>query len=302
MVAMVALTAICIRSPNVVFFKRIASHSTHIMLLFVMVGLFFLVINQRRLLFTAFSCAAALCLYFKYTANISLEVPVKTSDPSFKIAHLSTSELISDYEAALDAVKAQKPDLISVLELTPDWQEVLGRLLLTDYPFRAEVTRIDFYGLAVYSKYAISGTDTLYHEEIPTLRVEVLVDPNHTVQIFSSNTNPPLFRRSFEQLRDQLGHIASYIDHSELPTITAGNYNLDQFSDELQDFRAKADLNDSRKTMSPSLNPPTNHLFYNKHLTCLQFQNLYDTLSNRIGIIGEYQLRPVDDQIVKRDP
>ena len=292
---------ICVRPPDVVLLKRVASHSTQIMVLFLLVGIFFLIIDQKRLLFTAFGCSAALCLYFKYVANISLDLPIKTSEPSITFLQSSASELGEDWELSLNSILKQQSDIICFLELTPDWEAVLRDRLGRQYPNSAELTRIDFHGMAIYTKFKIVSVDTIYYEDLPTLQAHIQLDPKHDVRIFATNTNPPLFRKSFEQLRNQLDSIARRVQQDPAPAITAGNYNLDQFSEELQDFRARANLNDSRKSMSPSLNPPTNHLFYSRQLECLSFSNLYDPLNNRIGIFGEYQLRSLTHPLARDD-
>ncbi len=291
MAAMIGVVYICIRPPGVVLLKRIASHSTQIMLLFLLVGLFFLVVDQKRLLFTAFGCSAALCLYFKNVANISLILPVKTAAPSLTILQSSASELGEDFELSLHRILQEKADVICFLELTPNWEQILRSSLTKAYPNRAELTRVDFYGLAIYSKYRISEIDTIYYDDIPTIQAGIQLDDMHKIQVYASNTSPPLFRKSFEQLQKQLDIIAGAVQQSHAPTITAGNYNLDQFSEELQGFRARAKLNDSRKSMSPSLNPPTHHLFYTDALECLSFENIYDSLNYRVGIVGEYQIK-----------
>ena len=288
---MISVVIICIRPPDILLLKRIASHSTQIMVLFLMVGLFFLILDQRRLLFTAFGCSAALCLYFKNVANISLILPIKTAAPALRVLQTSASELGEDWKVSIHQIDQENADVICFLELTPDWARLLDAHLGRRYPNRAQLTRVDFYGLAVYTKYEIGEIDTVYYEDIPTLRTDITLDNELNVSLYVSNTSPPLFRKSFEQLRNQLGMIADQAQNSDKPIITIGNYNLDQFSEELQDFRAQAKLSDSRKTMSPSLNPPTHHIFYNGQLECLSFSNLYDALDYRIGIVGEYQIK-----------
>ena len=286
---MITIMALIIYTPNVVILKKIASHAVHIMILFLAAGMFFLIFDQKRLLFTAFACSAGLCLYFKFVANISINVPIKTSEPSLLITHTNTSELLDDVENNLSAFLKTDADIICLVEITPDWEVVLDDYFSETYPFSVTMTRIDHLGAAVFSKFPITRTDTIYYEDIPNLRIDLQVDRDHRLKLYCSNTNPPLYRRSFEQLRNQLNIIADQITGSNTPVMTCGNYNLDQFSDELQDFRAQANLNDSRKTMSPSLNPPTDHIFYSNALECLSFRNVYNQYSNRIGIIGEFQ-------------
>ena len=229
-----------------------------------------------------------------------MNLPVKTSEPTLTVLQSSASELGADWEVSLDAIQQKSPDVFCFLELTPDWEEVLQRRLLHDYPNHIQLTRIDFYGMAIFTKYKIMSVDTIYYEDIPTLQTRIRLNSQHEISIFASNTSPPLFRRSFEQLRNQLDAIAANVINCSSPAITTGNYNLDQFSEELQDFRAQADLNDSRKSMSPSLNPPTHHIFFNHQLECLSFANIYDSLNNKVGILGEYQLK-ADRQSMARD-
>ena len=180
-------------------------------------------------------------------------------------------------------------DILSVVEMTPDWEYVMSEQFSDVYPYRAFLTRIDHMGSAIFSRFPITQLDTIFYNYLPNLEARLQVNSTHQLAVYSSNTDPPLYRRSFEQLRDQLDVIATNITEKNCPSVTCGNYNLDQFSDELQDFRAKAHLNDSRKSLSPSLNPPTNHIFYNQSFECLSFQNMYNDNSERIGIFAEFQ-------------
>ena len=291
-VGMIALTAICIfKTPDIMMLKRISSHASQIMLLLLGSGLFFLVFDQKRLLFTAFGCVAALCLHFKHVANIDLILPVKTSEPTLTVAQVSTADLAEHWQTSVESLNQSNADVISILEITPDWQVLLKQQLEETYPYSTILTRIDLLGVGIFSKVPITKVDTLIFEEVPHLRATMDVENYAEIAVYTFNTNPPLFRTSLLQLRNQLSLLAGEIQGQNKACIATGNYSLDQFADEIQDFRAKTDLLDSRKTMSPSLNTPTSHIFYNEHFACLRFANLYDDASYRIGIIGEYQLK-----------
>ena len=93
-VGMLSITALSImKTPDIMILKRITAHAIQFMLLLLGAGLFFLAIDQKRLLFAAFGCVAALCLHFKRVANISLILPIKTSEPTLMVAQTSTSDL-----------------------------------------------------------------------------------------------------------------------------------------------------------------------------------------------------------------
>ena len=287
---MLALTALCVmKTPDVMILKRISAHAIQIMILLLVAGLFFFLMNQKRLLFTAFGCVVALCLHFKRVANINLVKPVKTSEPTLIIAQTSTADLAEHWQSSVASLIQSKADILSILELTPDWEALLTHKLAQDYPYQALNTRIDIFGSAIFSKYPLARVDTLQLREVPHLKATIRLPGEQQTQIYSFNTNPPLFRTSLLDLRIQLQELSNDIEQSNLTTIATGNFNLDQFADEIQDFRASSNLLDSRRTMSPSLYTPTNHIFYSKSFTCLRFSNLYDTASLRIGIIGEYQ-------------
>lgn len=287
---MLALTALCImKTPDVMILKRISAHAIQIMILLLGAGLFFFLMNQKRLLFTAFGCVAALCLHFKQVANINLVQPVKTSEPTLMIAQTSTTDLAEHWQTSVESLIQSKADILSILELTPDWEELLTNKLAHDYPYKALNTRIDIFGSAIFSKYPVARIDTLQLREVPHLKTTIQLPGELQTQIYSFNTNPPLFRTSLLDLRIQLKELSNDIELSNMPCIATGNFNLDQFADEIQDFRASSKLSDSRRTMSSSLYTPTNHIFYSNSFACLRFSNLYDTASLRIGIIGEYQ-------------
>ncbi|MCB0685401.1 MAG: endonuclease/exonuclease/phosphatase family protein [Saprospiraceae bacterium] len=289
-VGMLSITALSImKTPDIMILKRITAHAIQFMLLLLGAGLFFLAIDQKRLLFAAFGCVAALCLHFKRVANISLILPIKTSEPTLMVAQTSTSDLAEHWQNSIQSLIRSKADIISILELTPDWEALLTKRLAKDYPYHALNTRIDILGSAIFSKFPVVHTDTLNFMDVPHLKSVVEIPGGLQTRIYSFNTNPPLLRNSLLQLRNELGELSDDIQKEPIPAIATGNYNLDQFADEIQDFRASADLLDSRKTMSPSLFTPTNHIFYSRSFECLHFANLYDTASVRIGIIGEYQ-------------
>lgn len=289
---MMSLVAICIFRPDdVLFLRKIAEFSLHIMVLLLAAGLFFLIMDQTRLVFLAFGSCAMLCLVFKTKADASIRQILRTSEPAINIVHTSTSTLAQDWEESFLAIDRLNTDVITFLEVTPAWQTVIDDYFKDEYTYRTSLVRIDDLGAAVYSMFPISSVDTIIHVNNPSLSLALSLPRDRTVHMILSNTNPPLFRQSFIELRDQLEVLGQEANKLEKqPLLVVGNYNLDQFSDELQDFRAQAKLRDSRKTMTPSLSPPTNHIFYNDYLEFLGFSNIYNRNSLRLGIQGRYQL------------
>jgi len=291
-VGMLSLVAICIGRPDeILILRKIAQFSLHIMILLLAAGIGFLLFDQRRLLFTAFGSCALLCLVFKVKADASIRPILRTNEPIMTIAHSYTSVLADNWEEVYKTLDRLNADVITFLEVTPAWQVVLDEYFASEYTNHTSLVRIDDLGAAVYSMFPIASVDTLMYQDNPSLLVAIKMSPQENCQILVSNTNPPLFRQSFIDLREQLSTITTRIEERQAdPLLVVGNFHLDQFADELQDFRAQASLSDSRKTMTPSLSPPTNHIFYNRRLDFLQFSNIYSRNSQRIGITGQYQI------------
>ncbi len=290
--SLLALTAVCIlKMPDIILLKRISAYAIPVMLSQLGLGLLFLIFGQRQLMLTSFACCAALCLHFKSVANINLVTPAKTSEQSVTIVQVNTGDLAGDWQSLREALLTSGADVITIGELTPDWQQIVLTELLREYPYQVILTRIDLLGVAICSKFPVGYADTLVFEEVPHLRVNLEVPGQPPIDLYTFGTNPPLFRSSLIQLRRQLALLSEEIRLRSIGAIATGNYNLDQFADEVQDFRASARMLDSRRSLSPTLTPPTNHIFYTADLECLKFQNLYDRQSNRMGIMGEYQFR-----------
>ncbi|MBX2816834.1 MAG: endonuclease/exonuclease/phosphatase family protein [Saprospiraceae bacterium] len=299
--AMLAVLIICLYRPSqFIFLRTLAGYSLHLLFLYLAAGLGFMFFGQKRLLFTAFACCACLCLVLKVKADASIQAISTTSQPMLHVLQTSVSSIAGAWSDAYESIVESDPDVIAILEVSPSWKKALDSYLLEDYPHVAVNLRIDDFGTAIYSKTPIHHVDTLGSNSIPSLHVTTELVPETAVHLILSNTFPPLFQQSYQDLRQQLtdiGQVAGQL--SDRALLTLGNYNLDQFSDELQDFRALGGLEDSRKTMTPSLSPPTNHIFFNEMLDFQHFSNLYDASSRRIGIQGIYQYRDEENMATR---
>jgi hypothetical protein len=291
-IGLIGGTLLVVFTPDIVIIKKFAGYSVHFMLALLLAGLLFLILRQQRLMLISFACCAILCIYFKKVANINIIPPLKTSEPTFRLAHFQTSDLTTNWADNLKFIAGEQIDIISFIEITPEWELVLKEFFETVYPYHIYMVRIDYLGSCIFSRFPIITTDTFYYKQNPNLSVSFRITDHYSFDLICSNTQPPLFRRSYEELRGQLNIIAENVMTNPGPTLTVGNYNLDQFSTELQMFRSKAGLSDSRKSLYLSLNhTPTNHIFYSNHLECLSFSNLFNPVSLFIGIVGEYQFK-----------
>jgi endonuclease/exonuclease/phosphatase (EEP) superfamily protein YafD len=142
---LVAGMAISIFTPNFLVFNWWSKFIMQITVGYWIVGLGFLILKQQRLTMIAFACCVVLCLYLKGTTNSRLE-PVKvTNEPKFSIAHFNLSESSNDYNEVISAIKQTNADIISLQEVTPDWNPVLKDSFSKIYPYSCQVGGFDLH-------------------------------------------------------------------------------------------------------------------------------------------------------------
>ncbi|WP_235297703.1 endonuclease/exonuclease/phosphatase family protein [Portibacter marinus] len=294
MILLFLVALVPIFNLKVPFLQFSVDFTVQLMLAYLFLGLLFLTIDKRRLLFTSFICCGMLCLFLKQSSYDRLAFPAVTQQEKVTIAHFNTSSAIGGYESVLSAVLASDADIISFQEVTPDWDAFLTENLSTIYPYNVRNVRIDPYGMEIFSKLPIKSYDTFHYQEIPHQLVNIDIADGEQVNIISAHVLPPLGQRLNERARKHLNTIAEKILSIEAPSIVLGDFNLVYWSNEIISFRQKADLENSRRDISKNLlDVPYDHIFFSKRLECTGFGDITDTSSTHLGIIGTYQLKPL---------
>lgn len=291
-VLLLAIAAVPIFSIKVPILQRSIDFSVQLMLGYLVLGLIFLILGKRRLLFTSFVCCGVLCLFLKQSSNDHLILPESTQEDKMTIAHFNTSSATSGYASMLDAVLQSQADIVSFQEVTPDWDLYLSKNLAELYPYNARNVRIDPYGMEIFSKMPIQSYDTFHFEEIPHQIVNVKISDDEQVNVISAHVLPPVGERLNERAKLHLGKIATKITSIPAPSIVLGDFNLVYWSSEIVNFRESANLDNSRRDISQNLlNVPYDHIFFSNKLECTSFTEIKDSTSSHLGIVGTYQVK-----------
>ena len=290
-------TFICVFTPNYFLFKVGARFAVQIMLGYLLLGFAFLIARQHKLMFTSFACCAGLCLFLKYASDGQLSLPLKNDEKTLDVAHFNVSASIANFSETIDEILAVDADVISLQEVTPDWDIELRKSLQNKYPYSRTIVRLDPFGLAIYSRFPLISTDTFMYEDIPNIVGTVKIDDsNQEICFIASYTLPVFYTNDYERQRNHLMAIANYTNSTDCPVITIGDYNAVPWSYEIQDFKTAANLNDSRQGFMPASNGsfslfqiPSDHIFYSDHLECIGFKEINSPSSGHLGIKGSYQ-------------
>ncbi len=287
---------VCVFPADLFLFKKGAEFAAQIMLSYMVLGLVFLMFKNYKLMFTSFTCCAALCLFLKYTTNSEMAQAPQTNEETLEVAHFNISAT-DDYQFMIDEILESDVDLVSLQEVTPDWDIVLKESLNKKYPYSKTVVRFDPFGLAVYSKYPMNNLDTFVCGGVPNIVGTLeLKNSNRQICFITSHALPPFYTSDYKKQRDHLRRIAEYSNDSACPVVTMGDYNAVPWSYEIQNFRSISNLSDSRRGFFPNSNGsfsifqlPSDHIFYSDELECVQFEDMEDISAGHLGVKGTYQ-------------
>jgi endonuclease/exonuclease/phosphatase (EEP) superfamily protein YafD len=299
-VGLVMGALLCVFTPDVFFLKQSTYFTVQIMLCYFLLGMFFFLVNQRNLMLTSLLCCGFLSLYLKSSSNGHLRLAVKTEEPEIRVAMMNLSNA-EDYFGTMEAIVEKDADVWTFQEITPDWYHVIDLALCDYYPHAATLLRIDPYGMVVFSKFPIQDIDTFYFQGIPNLVVTIDVQGSSGIHLVSSHTTAPVNSEAYRMIREHFRTVSRYITTLSGPVITCGDYNLPSWATELKEYKALAQLNDSRRDIIPASNQgslsifkvPVDHIFFTHDIECTAFRVIQDENARHLGISGTYQLKPV---------
>ena len=282
------LAVLIIVAPYFPSLNLVTNYTIHFMGLFLGIGFIGYFLNNRQVILTSFAIAALLCVQLKNETDTPFTLQKDRNEKQLHIAHINLANVSDPFEL-IPALLKLDCDLISIVELTPDWEQILLSSLSEDYRFHTEMVRIDPFGKAIFSKYPILKVDTITFEETSDLLVEVLIE-DQSYNIFNTYIVPPLDKTSELKAKNQLSKLTTALQgvpHS----IVLGEYNMVYWSTLLKDFKTNALLQSSRRDIIPSsLDVPRDHAFHSAEMKCLGIKDINLNDGSRAGILAKYKL------------
>lgn len=267
------------------------------MLGLLVLGMGFLGMKQQRLMFVSLICCASLALFLKSTTTSKLKAATKEAKPEFTFANVNLTDITLDVDTAFNALMEVDADIITVLEVTPLWEEKLNEFFGEKYPHSKMDVRIDPFGIGVFSKEPFNLIDTFQFDGIPNIIGSFDKNGMQETYFIISHLFPPLSNSKIQQMNDHLETITSYVNKINGPVLSIGEFNSVAWSNEIQTFKSNTGLKDSRRGGMPPLpgksfallNAPLDYIFHSDHLKCLSFEPITDNLTGQLGIFGTYQ-------------
>lgn len=210
----------------------------------------------------AASCAVLLCARRWITAslagvltlvNLSLIAPyyfgaddLAGATPQLKLLSLNVHVLNRDYQPTLDLIADEQPDVILLMEVTPEWIEALEPIASL-YPYSKLMPSKRTDGMALYSRHKISKLDV---ERCPGINLPTLIAelelPGGPVTVVGTHPASPGSAGLFEARNIQLAMVADWVAERTGPKVLIGDLNTTSWSPYFRDLVSESGLRDTR--------------------------------------------------------
>ncbi len=283
-------TIVSVLPPDLLFFRVVSKFVVQIMFTYLFLGLLFLFFSDQSSMYVSFICCGILCLFLRTRSPFF--APTQQGS-NFSIATFNLSLSDDNFDSTISTIINSGADIISIQEVTPDWYAYLDKnpSIKSLYPYDTSLVRMDFYGLAILSKYPFVKIDTFNYKHIPNFMGCIKHDSlNQEIYFITSHTTPPVSSRAYEKIDSHLSKIASKVLEIKKPIIAMGDYQVVPWSSEITRFKTLAKLTDSRRDM-PTTYFPHDHIFYSKELECTDFRSIGTNKTVHLGILGTFQIK-----------
>ncbi len=297
LVALLLLTtALIIIQPEGSQFRIFTNNAVEFLLGILGFSLLCMLLRWHKLMFTAFGCVGVLCFFLKSSSNPEPIYAAPSQAIDFEVFQLNIQNHDwNSYEELSDLLIRSSADVISIQEVTPDWDFALMELLQDSFPYSISIPTISFNGLAVYSKHPILETDTFYHKDTPNISglVKVSRDNNHRTMRFVSTYTSPTFNsdKSYSILKEHFSLIIDEMKERKEALTAFGSFNTVAWSSEMKFFTNMLGLQNSKRSLNPFSLGSYEHIFHSKHLECSDFDVIYSENGDEIGIKATLQFK-----------
>jgi len=185
--------------------------------------------------------------------NLSLIAPLyfgsddlAGATPGLKLLSLNVHFLNRDFQPTLDLIADEQPDVILLMEITPDWVENLKSLDAL-YPHKHVMPSHQTDGMALFSRHPIGKLDV---ERCPGINLPTIIAgidlPSGPVTVVGTHPASPGSAGLFEARNIQLAMVADWAAERSGPVVLVGDLNCTSWSPYFSDLVSASGLRDTR--------------------------------------------------------
>ncbi len=208
-------------------------------------------------------------IFFLLVWNSSFIVPLylqdsnltKTAGDSLSILSMNLLASNTNYTEALELIREKDPDVLVVLELSPQWEKQLQELG-SRFAFRQMYPQKNNFGIGILSKIPMNSSVTDLGKFFPPSILSELEFNGQPVFILATHPVPPVNQDMFDFRNDQLEEIVKLSKRQNGNFILVGDLNTSSYSNHFQKLLEDGNFKDSRKGFGIASTWPTDyHIF-----------------------------------------
>lgn len=189
--------------------------------------------------------------------------------------------------ALLAIIRESDPDMILAMETNKWWTNKLAVLSAT-YPYKVIYPLDNTYGMALYSRFPLLGTDIkfLHYEHVPSFHTSVRLPDGTLFDLHAMHPVPPVPSKlpgSTHEKEVALLKVGEMVAERERPVVVAGDLNDVAWSKTLRLFGLKSGLGDVRvgrgfynsfNAHSPVFRWPLDHIYVSEAFRVVALERL----------------------------
>jgi len=226
-------------------------------------------------------------------------VTVAANGPTIRL--LSANVLFENHSATrlLEIVRDESPDVVLLLEYTPEWAQMIGELR-TAYPHHLEVPGKRAYGMALFSRYELDALTAFELHGTPAIEARVRTRSG-PLELIGVHLLSPTSPRRYDTRNQQLDELAARVASANGPLAVIGDFNVTPYSPFFEDWLARTRLTDTRRgravspswpTQLPLIGIPIDHCAVSHEVTIVAHRRLPAFGSDHYPILAELALAP----------
>ncbi|WP_300974233.1 endonuclease/exonuclease/phosphatase family protein [Sphingomonas sp. LHG3406-1] len=235
-----------------------------------------------------------------YTRFAEEEVATAPACPSADRLRLLEANVLQsnrDSAALLSLVREQRPDVLLLTE-TDDWWARQTQPLRADLPHVISEPRGNTYGMLLFSRLPLSGTQVryLFNPDVPSIRTELVLSSGKRIDLYAIHPKPPLPGRDTGERDAEIVIVGREVRRRARPAIVAGDLNDVAWSDTTSLFQEVSGLLDPRvgRTLMPTypadfplLRWPLDYVFVSPGFRLTRMERLGDFGSDHLPVLVE---------------
>jgi hypothetical protein len=278
-----SLAIVIISAPTIGFLRIVSDYFIHLVGIFFVIGLIGFFFNNRSILIGGFGLCTIICLQLKNESETNFKYQNLGNSEPIKMVVINLSD-IKNLESLFNLIDDKNPDIISFLEVTPDWVQLIPKYLSAKYPHHVIKSSADIYGKAVFAKYEIVKTTHHSQEILVSLQIKKGI-----INIIPIYITPSLDKLSESTSNSQLKLISELVIQSGYPSIVMGQFNNVYWSKEVKSFKVMTGLKNCRNSSLPLVTEVQNEIsFHTDHFMCHEIKDVRLEDGSKIGLYTSY--------------